>query len=222
MGGGPRCSHGHLSRTVGGVALLPCVGVVGGLRRVMHFYMLHLARAPSHASVQRPVWLAEDVRRVFRALLPLARVAVSPGGAVHGGDGGGGGVPRGGGLPVDMAGTRLPGFESRAREQRVRGGLGEVQVFQVAGGDGNGERGVEVVVRRNRLVDVGLLFGLHGHWLEGWSRHVLVLREVHEWEALVVASRRAVCWKREKGGKFSTRFVHINLCCWVFMCILLY
>lgn len=193
MGGGPRYSHGHLSRTVGGVALLPCVGVVGGLRRMMHFYMLPLPRGPSHASVQRPVGLAEDVRRVLGALLPLARVAVSPGGAVHRG---GGGVPRGGGLSVDVAGARLPGFEGRAGQQRVRGGLGEAQVFQVAGGDGNGERGVEVVVRRNRLVDVGLLFGLHGHWLEGWRRHVLVLREVHEWEALVVASRRTVCCKR--------------------------
>lgn len=155
---------------------------------MMHFYML----PPSQASVQRPVGLAEDVRRVLGALLSLACIAVSPGGAVHRGGGGGRGVPRGGGLPVDVAGARLPGFEGRAREQRVRGGLGEAQVFQVAGGDGNGERGVEVVVRRNRLVDVGLLFGLHGHWLEGWRRHVLVLREVHEREALVVASGRTV------------------------------
>lgn len=67
---------------------------------------------------------------------------MSPGGAVHGG----GGVSRGRSLSVDVAGSWLPGFESRAGEQRVRGGLGEARVLQVAGGDGDGEGGMEVVV----------------------------------------------------------------------------
>ncbi len=67
---------------------------------------------------------------------------MSPGGAVHGG-----GVPWGRCLPVNVAASRLPGFEGRAGEQRVRGGLGKARVLQVARGDGDGERGVEVVVR---------------------------------------------------------------------------
>lgn len=67
---------------------------------------------------------------------------MSPGGAVYGG-----GMPWGRGLPVDVAASRLPVFESRAGEQRVCGGLGEMRVLQVAGGDGDREWGVEVVVR---------------------------------------------------------------------------
>lgn len=38
----PWSSDGHLSRTVGGVALLPGVVVVGGLRRVLPLWMLPL------------------------------------------------------------------------------------------------------------------------------------------------------------------------------------
>lgn len=77
------------------------------------------------------------------------------------------------------------------------GGLGDAGVLQVAGGDGDGEGGVQVMVhRRYRLVDVGLVFGLHGHRLEGRGRYGLVLGEVHEREALVVAARRTVCCNR--------------------------
>lgn len=85
---------------------------------------------------------------------------MSPIGAVHGG-GGGGGLPWGRGLSVDVAASRLPGFEGWAGEQRVRGGLGDARVLKVAGGDGDWEGGVEVVVRWYGLVvvDVRLLFG---------------------------------------------------------------
>lgn len=71
---------------------------------------------------------------------------MSPTGAVHGG-GGGGGVSRGRSLPVNVADCWFPGFEGRAGEQRVSGGLGEARVLQVTGGDGDGEGGMEVVVR---------------------------------------------------------------------------
>lgn len=198
---GFRCSHGHLGGTVGGVALLPGVGVVGRLRwGVLHLHVLPLAHASSpHASVYPPVRHAEDI--VFNALLPLANVAVPPARAVHGGGGAGRGVSRGRGLPVDVACGRLPGFEGRGGEQRVCGGFRQAQVFQlaVAARDGDGERGVEVVevvVHRHGLVDVGLLSRLHRHRLEGRSCHVLVLGEVHEREALVVAPGRTVCCKK--------------------------
>lgn len=76
-------------------------------------------------------------------------------------------------------------------------GLGDARVFQVAGGDGDGERGTEVVFRR--LVHVRLLFMLPRHWLEGWS---LILGEVHEGEALVVALRCTVsCNKQTVRGE---------------------
>lgn len=67
------------------------------------------------------------------------------------------------------------------------GGLGQMGVLQVGGGDGDGQRGLEVVVGRNVLVDVGLLLGLYGHRLESRRCYRLVVREVHEWVALVVA-----------------------------------
>lgn len=196
---------------MGGVALLPGVGVVGRLGRgVLHLHVLPLTDASP--SVHPPVGHGENI--VLDALLPLAGVGVPPARAVHGGGGGGRGVPRGRGLPVDVARAWLPGLEGRGGEQRVRGGLGQAKVFQlaVAGGDGDGERGVEVVkvvevvevvVHRHGLVDVGLLTGLHGHRLEGRSCHVLVLGEVHEREALVVAPRRAVCCKEGKMGGIS-------------------
>lgn len=63
-------------------------------------------------------------------------------------------MPRGGRLPVDVARRRFPGFEGRAGQHRVCAGLGDAWVFQVAGGDGDGERGVEVVLRPRRLVEV--------------------------------------------------------------------
>lgn len=47
---------------------------------------------------------------------------MSPGGTMHGR---GGGVSRGRGLPVDVAGSWFPGFEGRAGEQRVSGCLGQ-------------------------------------------------------------------------------------------------
>lgn len=165
---------------MGGDALLPGLLVVGGLGRG-----LHLHRPPP---VHAPVRLVEEVRQVLRALLPLVGVSVSPGGAVHGG----GGVARRGRLPVDVASRGFPGFEGRAGERGVRGGLGDARVLQVGGGDGDGERGVEVVLRRPGLVDVRLLFGLHGRRLEGWRRHGLILGEVQEGEALVVAARCTV------------------------------
>lgn len=81
-------------------------------------------------------------------------------------------------------------------------GLGDVRVFQVAGGDGDGERSVEVALRRCRLVDVRLLLRLHRRWLEGWGGHGLMLAEVHQGEALVVASRCAVsCNRRTVRGE---------------------
>lgn len=195
-----RRSDGHLSRTVGGVALVPGVVVVGGLRYVLPrpLYVLPRPRPASASSVHPPVGLAEEIRHVLYAVLPPGGVAVPPGGTVHGGR-----VARGRGLPVDVAAGRLPGLEGRAGEHRVRGGLGEARVLQVAGRDGDGEGAVEVVevvVRRQRLVDVRLVFGLHGHRLEGRRRHRLVLGEVHEWEALVVATRRTVRCNEERGG----------------------
>lgn len=81
-------------------------------------------------------------------------------------------------------------------------GLGDARVFQVAGGDGDGERGMEVVFRRRRLVDVRPLFMLPRHWLEGWSCRGLILGEVHEGEALVVALRCTVsCNKQTVRGE---------------------
>lgn len=70
----------------------------------------------------------------------------------------------------------------------MRGGLRETRMLQMAGGDGDGQGGMEVVVRWQGLVDVGLLFGLHWYRLEGRRGHRLVVREVHEWEALVIAT----------------------------------
>lgn len=67
----------------------------------------------------------------------------------------------------------------------MRGGLGDARVLQVAGGDGDGERGAQVVLRRRSLVDVGLLLRLHRRRLEGRRGHGLI--EVHQGEALVVA-----------------------------------
>lgn len=160
---------------------------------------MHLHRPPSSTSVHSPIWLVKDVRRVLRALLPLVGVAVSPGGAVHRGGGGGGGVSRGGHLPVDVAHCWFPGFEGRAGEHGVCSGLGDARVLQVAGGDGDGERGVEVVLRRRRLVDVRLLFMLPRHWLEGWRGHGVILGEVHEREALVVAVRSTVSCNKQRG-----------------------
>lgn len=135
---------------MGGVALLPVVVVVGGLRWVLPLYMLPLPWPPSSSSVHPSIGLAKEIRHVLYAPVPPGRVGVSPGGVVHGG----GGVPRGRGLSVDVAAIRLPGFEGRAGEQRVSGGLGEARVLQVVGGDGDGEGGVEIVVRRHGLVDV--------------------------------------------------------------------
>lgn len=72
----------------------------------------------------------------------------------------------------------------------MRGGLREARLLEVAGGDGDRKRRVNVVVRRQRLVvDVGLLFRRNGHRLEGRGCYRLVLGEVHEREALVVATR---------------------------------
>lgn len=113
---------------------------------------------------------------------------MSSSGDVHGG----GGVPRGRGLPVDVATSRLPGFEGRAGEVRVCGGLGEMRMLQMPGRDGDGQGGMVAVMCWQGLVDVGLLFGRHRNRLEGRRCHRLVLREVHEWEALVVATRCTV------------------------------
>lgn len=198
---------------MGGVALLPGVGVVGRLWwRVLPLHVLPLAHAcPSHTSIHAPVGHDEDI--VLSALLPLANVAVPPARAVHRRGGRGRGVSRGRGLPVDVACGRLPGLEGRGGEQRVCGGFGQAQVFQlaVAAGDGDGERCMEVVevvevvvvvVHGHGLVDVGLLPRLHRHRLEGRSRCVLVLREVHEREALIVAPGCAVCYKKETLAEF--------------------
>lgn len=211
-------SDGHLSRAVGGVALLLVVVVVGRLGWLppLHvlppLYVLPLdvllpqygllprPRAPSTCSIHPSVGLAKEVLHVLYTPLPPGGVAVPPAGALRGG----GGVCRGGGLSLDVAPGRLPGFEGRAGEQRVRGGFGQARLLRVVGGDGDGEGGVEVVVRRHGLVDVGFLFVLHGHGLEaGWG-HRLVLGEVHEREALVVGTRRAV---RCNGGEEARKSV---------------
>lgn len=127
-----RRSHGHLGGAVGGVALLPGVAVV---RR-----LLLAVPAPSVGGAVR---LVEDLRHVLDAALPPRGVAVSPGAVqrrgVVGGDGG---------LPVDVAVRGLPGFEGGAGDEGVRDGLGEAALLQVAGGDGDGERAVDVGVRR--------------------------------------------------------------------------
>lgn len=116
-------------------------------------------------------------------------------------------MSRGGHLTVDVARCWFPGFEGRAGEHRVCGGLGDARVLQVAGGDGDGERGMEVMLRRRRLVDVGLLLMLPRHWLEGWRGHGLILGEVHEGEALVVALRCTVsCNKPTVRGEERRRY----------------
>lgn len=162
---------------------MPGVVVVGGMRRVEP-----RPGTTSQPSIAPSIGLVKEIRHVLYALLPPGGVGVSPAGAVHRGRR----VARGGGLPLDVAAGRLPGFEGGAGEERVGGGLGEARVLQVAGGDGDGERGVEVV---GGLVEVGLLFGLQWHRLEGRRRHGLVVGEVHQREALVVATRRTVRWK---------------------------
>lgn len=108
----PWRSDGHFSRTVGGVALLPCVVVVGGLRWMLPLDMLPVRCPPTSSSVHPSVGLAKEIRHVLYALLPTGGVAVSPGGAVHGGRR----APRGGGLPLDVTASRLPGFKGRAGE----------------------------------------------------------------------------------------------------------
>lgn len=72
--------------------------------------MLPLPSPPSSSSIHAPIGMVEEIRHVFYALLSAGRVGMSPIGAVHGG-GGGGGLPWGGGLSVDVAASRLPGFE---------------------------------------------------------------------------------------------------------------
>lgn len=72
-------------------------------------------------------------------------------------------------------------------------------MLEVAGGDGDREGRVDVVVCWQGLVDVRFLFGLHG--LEGGWSDRLVLGEVHEGEALVVAPRCAVSCKEEQRGE---------------------
>lgn len=63
--------------------------------------MLHLVvlPLPSPTSIPRHVGLVKQIRHVLYALLPAGGVSVPAGGAV----GGRGAVPRGGGLPVDVA-----------------------------------------------------------------------------------------------------------------------
>lgn len=124
---------------------------------------------------------------------------MSPGGAVQRG----GGVRRSGGLPVDVAAGRFPGFEGRVGDERVRGGLGEARVLQVVGWDGDGQRGVEVAVPRQRLVDVGLLLGLRG--LEGRRRYGLVTGEVHDRKALIVATGSGFCCRGKHKKYFTFR-----------------
>lgn len=138
-------SHSHLSCTVGGVALRPGVVVVRGLRWILRLDMLPQPCPPSSSSIHSPIGLVKEIRHILYALLPSGRVAMSPGGAVHGG-GGGGGVPWGRGLSVDVAASWLPGFEGRVGEQRVSSGLWETRVLKMTGGDGDGEWGMEVVV----------------------------------------------------------------------------
>lgn len=111
-------------------------------------------------------------------------------------------MSRGGHLTVDVARCRLPGFEGRAGEHWVCSGLGDAWVLQVSGGDGDGERGMEVMLRRCRLVDVRLLFMQPRHWLKSWRGHRLILGEVHDGEALVVALRCTVsCNKQTVRGE---------------------
>lgn len=179
---------------MGGVVLLPGVVVVGGLRWILCLDMLPLPRPPSSSSIHPTVGLTKEIWHVLYAPLPPGRVAVSPGGAVHEGRG----VPWGRCLSVDVAASRLPSFEGRAGEQRVRGGLRETWLFKMTGGDGDGEWRMEVVVCWQWLVDVGLLFGLHWHWLEGRRCHRLVVGEVHKWVALVVATRGTVSCNKDR------------------------
>ncbi|KAF0025165.1 hypothetical protein F2P81_022046 [Scophthalmus maximus] len=121
----------------------------------------------STSSIHPSIGLIKDIRHVLYAPLPPGRVAVSSSGDVHGG----GGVPRGRGLPVDVATSRLPGFEGRAGEVRVCGGLGEMRMLQMPGRDGDGQGGMVAVMCWQGLVDVGLLFGRHRNRLEGRRCH---------------------------------------------------
>lgn len=103
------------------------------------------------------------------------------------------------GLPVHVTpARRVPHPEGRAGQQRVGGGLGQARPLQVGLRNGNGERRVEVVVERRRhTVEVGLVLEVHGDRLEGHGLR-LVLREVHERVALVVAAVSGVSYREEK------------------------
>lgn len=145
----------------------------------------------SCSTVNPSVGLNEKIRHVLYALLPPSGVAMSSGRAVDSGRRGVG-VSWCRSLPLNMAGVRLPGLECGAGEKWVGVGLGEGWLVQMTGRDGDGQWGVEAGVCWQGLVDVRPLFGLNWHRLEGMSRDGLVLSEVHEWEALVVAARRSV------------------------------
>lgn len=107
---------------MGGVALLPGVGVVVGRLHLVMVAMDMLRVTCSPSSEHDSIGLVEQIRHVLYALRPTRRVAVPPGGVLHSG----GSVSRGRGLPLDVAAGRLPGFEGGAGEQRVCGGLGQV------------------------------------------------------------------------------------------------
>lgn len=114
-------------------------------------------------------------------------------------------MPRLGGLPLDVASTGVPGFQGRAREQGVAGGLGQAGPLRVALGDGDGEGGMVVVGGELVvvLVKVGLVFGVQGDGLEGW-RGCLVLGEVHQRVALIVSPRGSVRCSRQERRELVT------------------
>lgn len=77
-------------------------------------------------------------------------------------------------------------------------GFSNAAPLKLAGGDGNGKSRVDVT-RRQSLVHVGLvLMGIGLLFLVPWDRlkwcrKSLVLREIHEWIALIVTSAGRVC-----------------------------
>lgn len=85
-------------------------------------------------------------------------------------------------------------------------GLSNAAPLKLAGGDRNGKSRVDVMGRQSLahvglvLMEIGLVSFLHWDGLK-WCRKSLILREVHEWIALIVTSVGRVCYERkiEKG-----------------------
>lgn len=94
---------------------------------------------------------------------------------------------------LDVALTRVPGFEGRAGGERVRVGLGDLGFGDLGGVDGDGQRHVDV-----GRWEEGLVLGVKVDWLESWRG--LAMGVVYHRVALVVVSRSCV-WREGNKGR---------------------